>query len=105
MNRLLIAPAAVAFAKIGTAGAADLPVKAPPMAAPVVYTWTGCYLSGGVGYGMWNQDHFLFDSTAGNFQLTAPGNARGRGWLGPGGRGRGFPVHRNFSGRRFRRRR
>ena len=38
------------------ASAADLmPLKAP-MPAPVM-SWTGCYVDGGWGYGMWNQDH------------------------------------------------
>jgi outer membrane immunogenic protein len=37
-------------APLGTAGAADLPLKAPPphvVAAP--YNWTGCYIGGNVG--------------------------------------------------------
>ena len=30
--------------------AADMPVKAPPLPAPVpVYSWTGCYIGGNIG--------------------------------------------------------
>jgi len=46
MNKLLLATAALAIAAAGSAGAADLPYKAAPMAAPVA-SWTGCYVSGG----------------------------------------------------------
>lgn len=67
--------------------AADLPRKAPVVApAPLpVATWSGCYLTGGIGYGMWNQD---------NQSFTAPGviadlehTDGGRGWLGRVGGG------------------
>jgi outer membrane immunogenic protein len=47
--------ALVAFASVGAAGAADLPVKVPPM-APVAYSWTGCYV-GISGGGAWGQNH------------------------------------------------
>src|SRR5262249_50332066 len=74
---------------VGTAGAADLPVKAPPMvAAAPVMTWTGCYVSGGIGYGMWNQDHHIGvdigQRTVANnvIQVTADETSGGRGWLG-----------------------
>src|SRR5262249_55768797 len=67
------------------------PVGAPP----VVYTWTGCYLSGGVGYGMWNQDHFLFDATTGT-QVTPQDTAGGRGWLGRVGGGCDYQFNGNF---------
>jgi outer membrane immunogenic protein len=36
----------------GAAQAADMPVKAPPMAAPVMYNWTGFYIGGHIG-GAW----------------------------------------------------
>jgi outer membrane immunogenic protein len=44
-----------AFAAVmlgGAAQAADMPVKAPPMAAPVMYNWTGFYIGGHIG-GAW----------------------------------------------------
>jgi outer membrane immunogenic protein len=48
----LAAVAVIGFASI--ASAADLPVKAPPMApvAAPVYSWTGCYVGGNLG-GAW----------------------------------------------------
>src|ERR1700684_651781 len=52
MKLLFAWPAAGPFLAMG-AGAAeapDLPMKAPPMAAPVMtYNWTGCYIGGNVG--------------------------------------------------------
>ena len=83
MKKFLIATS-VALATAGTAGAADLPTKAPPMvAAAPVASWTGCYISGGVGYGMWNQDET--ESFAGI--NTATYTNGGRGWLGRAGVG------------------
>ncbi len=53
MCRLLSAAGAVAFAVAFTqvASAADLPRKAPALAAPPAFTWTGFYVGGNVGYG------------------------------------------------------
>jgi outer membrane immunogenic protein len=102
MNKLLIATtAAVALATVGTAGAADLPVKAPPMVAPPVVTWTGCYISGGVGYGMWNQDHHIGvnvpQTVGGNaIQLTSDETSGGRGWLGRVGAGCDYQFSPQF---------
>ena len=50
MKKTLLA--SVALLSLGTASgnAADLPVKAPPMAAPIAaYNWTGLYLGAHVG--------------------------------------------------------
>ena len=72
--------------------AADTSGKAPPHAsmlvkasprAPVATTWTGCYVNGGVGYGVNNQDHFAFDPTGANPNETSAG----RGYLGKVGGG------------------
>jgi outer membrane immunogenic protein len=45
--------AVIGFASV--AAAADMPVKAPvykaPVAVPIPYTWTGCYIGGNIGYG------------------------------------------------------
>jgi outer membrane immunogenic protein len=63
MRKLLLATAAiVAFA--GSAGAADLAVKAPVYKAPppvYYYSWTGCYV-GGNGGGLWQQRDYTLDS-------------------------------------------
>jgi outer membrane immunogenic protein len=39
---------------LGTAGAADMPVKAPPLAPQPVWSWTGFYIGGNVGAGWAN---------------------------------------------------
>jgi outer membrane immunogenic protein len=84
LRKTIFATPAIA-AVIGTpAMAADMPVKAPLRApVPVATTWTGCYVNGGVGYGLNNQDHFPFTRTA-NFRDETSG---GRGWLGTVGGG------------------
>jgi outer membrane immunogenic protein len=59
MKKMLIALAAVA-AFTGSASAADLPARMPVKAVPIpvpVATWTGCYIGGGGGYGLWNQEN------------------------------------------------
>jgi outer membrane immunogenic protein len=55
MGRHFAYAAAAALLAIGagSASAADLPVKAPPMAAPPVWNWTGFYVGGSVG-GIWD---------------------------------------------------
>ena len=89
MKKILFTAAALAALAVAPAMAADLarpePVyKAPPPPPAPVYIWTGCYLAGGGGYGMWNQD-----ITSTNPPLDTIGNATsltttagGRGWFG-----------------------
>jgi len=55
MNRTLIAVAAAATLVGTSALAADMAVKAPPLPPPPVFTWTGFYIGGNVGYG-WGRD-------------------------------------------------
>jgi len=50
MNKLLIGSVALAAMIAGPAMAADMPLKAPPPPVPV-FSWTGCYWGGQIGYG------------------------------------------------------
>lgn len=70
--------------------AADLRPKAPPPIvkappAPIGYNWTGCYVNGGGGYGLFNQDSF----TTNNGGISTSSNVTngGRGWFGTAGGG------------------
>src|SRR5262249_26894755 len=70
-----------------------LPTKAPPMvAAAPAMTWTGCYISGGVGYGMWNQD----ESISAFGLTTSTYTNGGRGWLGRFGAGCDYQFNPSF---------
>ena len=64
---LLAAVSTVALVASGSAQAADMALKALPTAAPV-YSWTGCYVGGHVGFG-WARH----EVTASNFSL-GPGS-------------------------------
>ncbi|CAN7287849.1 porin family protein [Bradyrhizobium sp. LjRoot220] len=90
MKKLLLALSAVA-AFAAPAFAADLPArtysKAPPPVAATV-NWTGCYVAGGGGYGLWNQENTGYDDrTVPRTQLTATMTAGGRGYFGTVGGG------------------
>jgi len=70
--------------------AADLPVKAPMRAPPPqVYNWTGCYIAGGFGYGLYDIDHSVSNPVVGGVPaIFDPGHDNGgRGWLGTVGGG------------------
>ena len=74
MKKLVLAlAAAAAFA--APALAADMaPRYAKAVAAPIAYapSWTGCYVAGGGGYGLWNQENTTYDiTTVPATQLTA----------------------------------
>lgn len=94
MKQLLLGTV-VAAAMIGPALAADMraPVmKAPP--APVAITsWTGCYVAGGGGYGMWNQEtSFSINGVLIGSDVTTGG----RGWFGTVGGGCDLQVSGNW---------
>ena len=86
----LAVSAVLMAAAAGSAGAADLAYKAPPP-PPAIYNWTGCYVDGGVGYGMYNQDHYQEDYP-GLVAFTQTTTDGGRGWLGRVGAGCDYQV-------------
>jgi outer membrane immunogenic protein len=83
MKKLLTASVLV-IGTVYSAYAADLrpAYKSPPPAPPPPPTFTGCYVNGGAGYGLWNIDHFANGTT-----LTNTSTSGGRGWLGTVGGG------------------
>ena len=94
MKKLVLAlTAAAAFT--APALAADMAPrtysKAPPPVA--VASWTGCYIAGGGGYGLWNQENTAYDVTTNpRTQLTATDTAGGRGYFGTVGAGCDYQV-------------
>jgi outer membrane immunogenic protein len=90
MKKLALALTATAvFA--GQAIAADMPMKARPAPPPPpVANWTGCYIAGSVGYGLFDneRDAGRFVNGAGTVFVTGPAfDQGGRGWLAGGGGG------------------
>ena len=87
MKKLVLALTAVA-AFTGSALAADLPArtytKAPVMPEPV-YNWTGFYIFGGAGGGVWDADQTVVNA-AGNV-ATLTQKSGGDGWFGTVGAG------------------
>jgi outer membrane immunogenic protein len=84
--KILLALAAVA-AMTGSAFAADMApriyAKAPPVASAT--NWTGCWISGGGGYGLYRVDHDERIIGVGQNVLNA--SAGGDGWLATAGAG------------------
>ena len=79
MKKILLAGVACAAIVASPALAADM--RAPVLKAPAptpYYSWTGCYIGGGGGYGMWNQDVVEFDRGVAD---TVKQTGGGRGWL------------------------
>jgi outer membrane immunogenic protein len=90
MKQALIALAAAA-AFTGSTYAADLPARMPVKAAPPpvpVASWTGCYIGGGGGYGVWNQENQNFFDPAliglagPRFVTSETATTGGRGYFG-----------------------
>ena len=83
---VIAAVSTIALSQI--ASAADLPHKAPaavPPPAPV-YSWTGVWISGGLGYGLYDVDHSTVSPITGAVFDIGHNNS-GRGWLGKVGVG------------------
>jgi outer membrane immunogenic protein len=83
MKKLLMAMTAMA-ALSSAAVAADIPVRAPAYRAPAAvptFSWTGCYIGAGGGYGMWNQENQTVSAVTGAALDVVTTNG-GRGWFG-----------------------
>jgi outer membrane immunogenic protein len=91
MKKFLVA-AALSATMIGSASAADLgarPYQAPPPYAPV-YNWTGFWIAGGGGGGLWNADSNIVSTGAfgpAGTALTRDHRLGGSGWFGTAGIG------------------
>jgi outer membrane immunogenic protein len=83
MKKLVLTLAAIA-AFTAPALAADMApryTKAPPPLPPPVASWTGCYIGGGGGYGLWNQENTEFTDVP-RVQTTFTKTDGGRGYFG-----------------------
>jgi len=86
MKKLAIALTAIA-AFTAPAVAADMPVRAPVYQPPVpVYNWTGFYIFGGGGGGLWNADSNVVAFPSG-LGVTRDQRLGGSGWFGTVGAG------------------
>jgi outer membrane immunogenic protein len=83
MKKLVMALTAVA-AFSAPAVAADMAAKAPLRAAPVAYApgWTGFYVGGGFGYGMWTADTTTQNPLTGACVLCVNQQQGGKGYFG-----------------------
>jgi outer membrane immunogenic protein len=80
MRRIFVAAIAVFALGAAPALAADMALRpAPVRPAPVVYTWTGCFIGGNVGFG-WQRNH-PFDPTTPTIDM---GSDTGTGIVGGG---------------------
>jgi outer membrane immunogenic protein len=90
MKKVLLTLTAMA-AFTAPALAADMApryAKAPAPMPVAVASWTGCYIAGGGGYGLWNQENTTYDdTTAPRTQLSATQTGGGRGYFGTVGGG------------------
>ena len=97
MKKLVLALTAIA-AFSGTALAADLPArtysKAPVMMPPAP-SWTGFYIFGGGGGGMWTADSNAVTSPGG-LPLTSNLRTGGSGWYGTVGAGYDWQVNSSW---------
>src|SRR5262245_17046371 len=94
-KKLALPVAAITALLAGGASAADMrmPVKAPPPAPVAVFSWTGCYVGAGGGYGMWNQRATFVDT---GVPVGVPADVGGRGWFGTVQLGCDYQVSSNI---------
>ncbi len=80
MKKTLMASVALIALGTGIAGAADMPLKAPPPPLPPPFSWTGFYIGGNVG-GAWVGDNSVTDTDLG---LNFGGNNNDGRFIGGG---------------------
>jgi outer membrane immunogenic protein len=71
MKKLLVGVLGV-VSMATSASAADLPMKAPPMAVSPAYNWSGFYIGGNVGYGFGRVDDESSSALAATFPPGTP---------------------------------
>src|SRR6201998_2448451 len=96
MKKLLLAATAL-VALTGSAFAADLPARTytkapPPVVAP---SWTGFYIFGGGGGGLWNSDQHT-QVTGTSVPLSIDNRTGGSGWFGTVGAGYDWEVSQSW---------
>ena len=84
----------VAFSQI--AYAADLPTKAPVVKTTQATSWTGLYVNGGIGFGIWSADTTTSSPVTGNCITCVAQTQGGKGWLGVVGLGYDYQFVSNF---------
>jgi len=97
MKKLALTLTALA-AFTGSAVAADLPARTytkAPVVAPVVPSWTGFYIFGGGGGGLWAADNGTVATATGTPLGTGQRNG-GSGWLGVVGAGYDWQVNQSW---------
>jgi outer membrane immunogenic protein len=97
MKKLVLALSAIA-AFTGSAIAADLPARTytkAPEAAPVA-SWTGFYIFGGGGGGVWDADSHVVTNAPGNAPLTINSRVGGDGWFGTVGAGYDWQLNNSW---------
>jgi outer membrane immunogenic protein len=91
----IVAAVALVLATLPRAYAADMPVKAPPAPAAAI-NWTGFYINGGVGYGIWSADTTTQSPTTGTCVLCVTQTQGGKGWFGVVGAGYDYQFAPSF---------
>jgi len=96
MKKTILTSLVLGALMASNATAADLRTKAPIMKAPPAptFSWTGCYLDAGAGYGLWTQDHSTSNAVG---LTTVETTSGGRGWLGRFGGGCDLQLSGTFS--------
>jgi outer membrane immunogenic protein len=81
--KMTLAGIFIGLASAGAASAADLPLKAAPVAAPL-YNWTGCYVGGNVGGGWTRVDTTRFSQDTIGQSFAVYGRENDSGFIGGG---------------------